>query len=294
MKLIIGLDNGEQIKNVAKAIQAFKFRNIQAELVHVLGRLMESPLQSINVVPADAVKRFLKMEEDDAWELLTTAQKELKTFGLDVATKLLTGPSGNRMIDYADEVRGDLIALGPSGKNLYERMMIGSVSRKALTSSKSSILLVKKEIDSSKPLTIIIATDHSDYANRCIKRFRSWEPQNIGRIVITTVYPEKIIGALGAVMENFKGDVAEWVRKELEISNAKLIEELAWKNIVVESRVESGDVSETLERVMKEENADFIVLGAQGKGFQERLLVGSVSLDQGISKPYNALIMRDR
>ena len=40
------------------------------------------------------------------------------------------------------------------------------------------------------------------------------------------------------------------------------------------------------------QNADLLVLGAQGHGFLERLTTGSVSLDQAVARPYSVIVMR--
>lgn len=292
MKILLGLDAATRASTIGGYVKALGLPDAEITVTHVLERIGEAEFSVEGGVPRDLIDRFLMMQEASANEILASGRADLKNVGLESDTKLLTGFSGNRIVSYAEETKTDLLALGTSGKGVLEGALIGSVGRKALISSTCSILIAKKPLSSEGPLTVVFATDHSDYANRCIDRFVSWGPKGIGRAIVTTIYPEQLVRGMTAVMENFKADVSSWVRAELERNNEKIVQRLAPLGSECKSRVESGNVGEVLERVMKEENADLLVLGAQGHGFLQRLTLGSVSLDQAVKRPYSVLVMR--
>lgn len=193
---------------------------------------------------------------------------------------------------HAAEAKSDLLALGSSGKGPMEGALLGSVGRKALVSAGCSVLIARSCRPRKDGLTVVFATDHSAYAKRCLDTFVSRRPQGVARAVVTTVYPDQLIGAMSAVMSNFKADITSWVRGGLEKENAAAVSSLARLGIPCTSRVEAGSVGDTLERVMKEEQADVLVLGAQRRGFVDRVLIGSVSLDQALRRPYSVLVVR--
>lgn len=292
MKILLGIDDSERARVVGSLVERLSFDNPKVELVHVLERLGQESLPYLEQTRADLIANYMKMQEDEAKSILVAGQKDLKQIGLESTTKLLTGFSANRIVAHAEQTGADLLAIGSTGKGPVQAALVGSVCRKALVSAPCSILVAKKPVEPGRPLTVVFATDHSAYANRCLEKFVAWRPQGIGRVVVTTVYQEQLVKAMSSVIDHFKADVASWVRGELERSNAQLIQKLSSVIANCKSRVESGAVGDALEKVMKEEAADLLVVGAQGHGFLERVMIGSISLDQAIRRPYSTLVIR--
>jgi len=292
MKIAIGLDSVESLRKVSSLVADCRFSDPDIELVHVLERLGEVTKPLPEGTRPDLITNFLKMQEDEANKLLRDGAADVERLGLRARQTLLTGFSGNKIVAHVAGGKADLLALSDSGKSSVERALLGSVSRKALVGAECSVLVAKTYQRKEHGLTVLLATDHSPHAKRSIEKFLSWRPKGIARAVVVTVYPEQALSAMTAVMSNFKADVAGWARKELAEENAAVAKELATHGITCTSRVESGAVSETLARVMKEENADLLVLGAQGRGFVDRVFLGSVALDQALGRPYSVLVVR--
>jgi nucleotide-binding universal stress UspA family protein len=292
MKIAAGLDTLERLKGVAELLSDFRFVQPEVELVHVLERLGEETVRPPEGIQPDLITRFLKMQEEEADRLLSGGSSELAQQGLECKTTRLAGFSGNRIVKHASETKTDLLALGSSGKGAIESALLGSVGRKALLSAECSVLIAKDYQRKKQGLTIVVATDHSPYAKRCLEKFVSWRPQGVTRSVVVTVYPAQLVHAMTSVVSPLKGDVSSWVRSLLEKENEVAVSQLASLGGPCTSRVETGSVGDTLERVMKEEQADVLVLGAQGHGFIDRLLLGSVSLEQSLRRPYSTLVVR--
>jgi hypothetical protein len=53
-----------------------------------------------------------------------------------------------------------------------------------------------------------------------------------------------------------------------------------------------GEVNATLRELMRTEQADLLVLGAQGHGFLDRMRSGSVSFHQVVGESYSVLVLR--
>lgn len=292
MKIAIGLDAIDRLRVAAGLVADCKFSSADVELVHVLERLGEVTAPLPEGTRPDLITNFLKMQEDEANKLLSDGSAAVERLGLPTRRTLLTGFSANKIVAHVAGGKADLLALSCSEKSSLERALLGSVSRKALIGAECSVLIAKNYQRKEHGLTVVLATDHSLHAKRSIAKFLSWRPKGIARAVVLTVYPEQALSAMNAVMSNFKADVASWARKELAKENADVAKELATHGITCTSRVESGAVSETLARVMTEEKADLLVLGAQGRGFVDRVFLGSIALDQALGRPYSVLVVR--
>lgn len=294
MKILVGVDEIATAERLSAQVASLGFANAKVDLAFAIEILGAAVAVRPDTAHTSVVNEFVRMQTELAKSVLSGSEKAFKDKGLPTTTKVLTGMTGNALVNHAKETAADLLVVGHSGKNALERVIIGSVSRKVLLSAQQSILISKQPESAVKPVTLVLATDHSDYANRCIDKLLSWKPQNVERVVVTTVYPEQLLKAMGAVIEHFKADVSTWVKDGLAKNNATIVDKVksTLPSAKVTSRVESGYVSDTLERVMKEEKADLLVLGAQGHGFVDLITLGSVSLDQAVRHDYSVLVVR--
>jgi nucleotide-binding universal stress UspA family protein len=292
MKIVVGLDTLERLDGVADLLGDLRFVQPQVELVHVLERLDEDGVRPPGSGRMDAISTFLRLQEEEADRMLGEGVARLEQRGLRGTPVRLHGFSSNRIVAHADATKADLLALGSSGKGPLASAFLGSVGRKAVIGAGCSVLIAKGQRRRTKGLTVVWATDHSAYAKRCLDVFTAWRPNGIANLVVTTVYPQQLLGAMTSVMPDFKADVEGWVRSELARDNTAAAGKLAGLGAACSTRVETGAVGDTLERVMIEEQADLLVLGAQGHGFLERLTIGSVSLEQALRRSYSVLVVR--
>jgi nucleotide-binding universal stress UspA family protein len=56
--------------------------------------------------------------------------------------------------------------------------------------------------------------------------------------------------------------------------------------------VVEGTVEESIHRVMSDLKADLLIVGSQGHGFIDRIVVGSTSLHEVIGENYPVLLLR--
>jgi nucleotide-binding universal stress UspA family protein len=241
----------------------------------------------------DLITHYVEMIDNEAKILLSAVTDELTSRQLTkVKAHHLKGFITNKLLQHAEDNKSDLVAIASSNKSPIEGLIVGSVARKAAIASKLSVLFIKKPLGHTKPLTAVFATDHSPYSKRCLEEFIRWAPKGFARLVVTTVYPEPFARAMGSFDGNFKTDAGAWLHSELEDSNKEVCDRLKILGAACRSRVESGSVGDTLALVMKEEQADLLIVGAQGRGFMERMTLGSVSFDQVMKRPYSVLVLR--
>jgi len=288
MKIVVGVSQTEALQTVASLISSLKIENAQIEVAHVIERLAQVGVYAKDESRNDFFARYLKMQEEEGEKTLLNAKNDFEQRGLDVQTSLLSGFAANSLIEHAEKTGARLLALGSSGKGPLEGIIVGSTGRKTVIHSPCSVLIAKTPISHGGRLKVVLATDLSEYAGRCIEAFLSYEMKGIAEIVLTTVVPNQA---------RFSSDEAQkesgrWLRTELTSCLKEVGTNLEATKATVRPRIESGPVGDALERVMIEEKADLLIVGAQGHGFLHRLSIGSVSLEQAVRKPYSVLVIR--
>lgn len=145
-------------------------------------------------------------------------------------------------------------------------------------------------------MKIIVATDGSEYSNKAIEKVGDFF-SNMGNleIKILTTY-ERILPidafALSAQysneMELFSKENAE---KTVSSAAEKVLQKLP--DATVTTMVEVGFPERTLVNLATEWQADLIVVGSHGRGFWDRLTLGSVSDAVVHHAPCSVLIVRE-
>jgi nucleotide-binding universal stress UspA family protein len=196
------------------------------------------------------------------------------------------GRAQDVIMDVADEVGADLIAVGSSRKDFFGALFFGSVTRGLTNHAKQSVLITK-EIELGPETRVVFATDLSPYAKRAFDKWVSfgagvdelhvvhmretaqttWEPWMLDAVPQLGEIPMPNVDALQATLEEQYGSATSCV--------------------VVDGSAQS-DLSEWAQK----HGCDLLVIGAQGHGFGERLLLGSTALALTANSPLNLCIIR--
>jgi nucleotide-binding universal stress UspA family protein len=165
--------------------------------------------------------------------------------------------------------RDGLLVVGSQGLDALDRFLLGSVSTNLIHHATCPVLVVKSE---AVPLRrIILATDGSDASAKALK------------FVLTKFQPDYSTGKGGRVpihmsvlyvlpLVMYPG-VKEASKKLLEQSVKKLIK----AGFTAEPLCYLGNPAEEIMKAASQQQADLIVMGAQGLGAITRFLIGSVS-----------------
>jgi nucleotide-binding universal stress UspA family protein len=237
---------------------------------------------------------FVSQSELAAKEATEHAVATLRAANVAAEANVLYGGVAPSLIRAAEDSHADLVVIHNTPRPGWQAFLLGSVSKALVTGCPTSVLISKGNGDESTPLTAIFATDHSDYATRALDRFLQLAPKGIGKIHVVTAYEvddleaQLIMHSLPALTQ----DMAEWVREKLSEKSAAVTERLREAGYDATFSVINGDPNEVIRDAVKEQNADLAVLGAQGHGFFERILTGSVALHQAVSEPHSVLLVR--
>ena len=178
------------------------------------------------------------------------------------------GPVASTILKRAPK-RDGLLVVGSQGLDALDRFMLGSVSTNLIHHATCPVLVVKSEATPIRRM--ILATDGSDASAKALKfvltKFQSDQSTSKSRRVPIHV---TVFHVLPVVM--YPG-LKESSKTLLEQSVQKLIK----AGFTAEPLCYLGNPAEEIMKAASRQQADLIVMGAQGLGAIARFLIGSVS-----------------
>lgn len=280
IRIVAGIDF-EHYPLALAFLERLRFSAAEVRLMHVIESLFpDKSFPDLGLNHPLSVVMAEKERQGDAE--LVKAGKLLHTSGYLLGTELHRGDPARSLVEYAKDSLADIIAVGSGRKGAWASLFFGSVTKALTAGAEQSILVAKSQPRSSDGLSAVLAVDHSNYCNACIDRFIEWRPQGVHRVTIVT-----------AKQADFDLD-QQWANSaiDLEAQNANICNRLSELGIECDQRIVPGHPNEAIETVMKDTEADLLVMGARGHGFWDRLRLGSVSHFQVVATPHNILVVR--
>lgn len=214
-----------------------------------------------------------------------------------------------------DRLQADMVVVGFRGTSLFERFVLGSVSRAIVYSATVPVLVVKSEIDGSTPtedpagaargnFQTLIAYDGQAVAERiaALAGRISWPAGTVGTVM--TVVPPMFVAELPEWLRHMERDpdvaaMADAWQAEHDQSVDAARRALVDFQKTLPDCFASGDPlvaqGRPAEKLLEELHSapyDVAIVGNRGTGRVERLLLGSTS-EQLLSKsPCSVLIVR--
>lgn len=90
------------------------------------------------------VKNACEQFERVGREAICCIEENAKAAGIEAAPILLKGNPAEKILDFAENQKVDMIVIGSAGKSGTERFMLGSVSEKVVRNSKIPVLVVRE------------------------------------------------------------------------------------------------------------------------------------------------------
>lgn len=292
MKALVGIDSEGAYAPGLHLLKRLDFPQVEVTLLHACNpALVYAPFGvPAGLATADYTDAIRKAGE----ATLAKAAEHAKEHGIETTAQVILEGPAEGLTHAAEADCDDLIVVGAHRRNAAQAMFLGSVSRALAIGACSSTLVAKGEIEHEGPLKAIFATDHSDYAQRALARLLEMKPKGIDTIDVLTAYEIDDYEAVLLQMELPKlgGLVDEWLEETLCERGNKVAAQLRNAGYSSTVRVRQGRANSVIAKAMKETAADLLIIGAQGHGFLERLLIGSVSLHQVVAEPYPVLLIR--
>lgn len=142
-RIIIATDGSKACENVADfGVEIAKWNGAKIYALYVIDiTFFDSILMDESWVK-DACDQF----ERAGREAICCIEQSAKAAGIEAAPIMLKGDPAEKILDFAENQKVDMIVVGSTGKSGIERFMLGSVSEKVVRHSKIPVLVVHEKI----------------------------------------------------------------------------------------------------------------------------------------------------
>jgi nucleotide-binding universal stress UspA family protein len=122
---------------------------VEVTLFHVITSLARYAAEVGLGVPINYAEEELEAAKQQAMNYLDKAGEGLRSKGAVVNTKVNVGDAAEKIIETAEEMKADLVAMSTHGRSGLRRWAFGSVAEKVLRAGTTPILTVRAAQDIS-------------------------------------------------------------------------------------------------------------------------------------------------
>jgi nucleotide-binding universal stress UspA family protein len=185
------------------------------------------------------------------------------------------------ILSYAASTRADLLALGTHGRSGFQRLVLGSIAEKVLRKAGCPVLTVPPGAADAVPRElvsiqqILCPIDFSTGSHRALEYAVSLAQETRARLTLLHVVelPADALEPPNAALVTYRNTCLEQARMQMtETLRAAVPSGAAAANLVLE-----GKAYRQILHVAREQRADLIVMGVQGRGAVDMLFFGSTT-----------------
>lgn len=275
MTIVCGTDFSDHAAQAARAAASIaRCSKDRLELVHVLSD------PAIAGIPALGAF-FAPVQE----LLAEQAAKLAREFSIAVNPTVLEGPADEQLLDYARNVKAQLIVVSSLGARKQDLWRVGSVAERVLQRSDVPVLVVREAAsieqwtESKRPLRVLLGVDLGQSARtalRWVEALRKIRPCDVRIVQVAWPVGEHArFGLKGPIeLEGLRPGLHALLERDLR----------AWTGTVAGEGEVSFSVSacwgrfdEQLALLAHEDKADLLVVGTHQRAFVARVWQGSIS-----------------
>lgn len=213
-------------------------------------------------------------------EILKKETEVFRRGGVQAEPRLLVGPPGPTICDFAMRERLNLIILGRRGQGDLQDILFGSVSNHVVHHCPVPVLIVKRDgplpAPGAGPVRVLVGVDGSDASRRCLDYLSTLAEARDGLEItlLNVVNPER--PGLEHLPPEARYEALRTMHREAQERLGPAAERLGSLGFRVTTRVEEGTAGRTICRVYREDAFEVVVLGRRGVGELREVLFGSV------------------
>ncbi|MCC6978658.1 MAG: universal stress protein [Candidatus Melainabacteria bacterium] len=232
--------------------------------------------------PPPTVHRMLTAAQSVV-DLSVERLKESLPEGTSVIGTVGQGNPKSEILECAERWPADLLIVGSRGLKGIKKVVLGSVSHTLVISASCSVRIVRRRDSNAEEATrLFLAIDDSPFSDHVVERISSRPWKEDTSIMCVTAVPSlaeymneaqdtREIQALEDFRNKQVGDAKEHLKRLCAVLNKNLPQAHVFSEIL------TGDPREVVVDSAKNWHADLIVSGCKGKGWVDRMLIGSVS-----------------
>jgi nucleotide-binding universal stress UspA family protein len=286
MKILVGVDVEKKYESAIRLVKRLRFAQPEWHFAHVRPSV-DPNLPSVLFDLEDAAATF----NDDSPKLLREAG-----LGMSGKLHLLHGASASELMGLAEDLPADLVGLGSTGQGSLSAALLGSVGRAFAIGSPCSFLVGRGNVSETGAVRVVFATDYSPYAQQALVDFISMKADGLEEVVLLTAHEmletSEMVEYMQLVSE--AAEEGRTLREQLDHLGAQAVESLNRAGVAARIELRKGYLDSAIEHTVADCEGDLVVLGAQGHGFLERLLIGSSALNQVVTSRFSTMVIRRR
>lgn len=263
-RILAALDGSQLAENVLPFVTdlATRFRS-QVDLVTVTGETEKGP----------GLDRVFEA-------YLGRHAEKLRENKIAVKTAILSGNPSEKILDYAEKNKIDLIAITSIGKGGTGRWKLGSVAEKLSTTSSAPVLLVPITGGTGAPhgpffTRILVPVDVSDLGGAALPCVFALGPK--AHSSVTLLYVEPIPYAPTQLARRYYEETAEYLRKNVRAYLEKTAKEMRDDGIETAYDIVTGDPADQILTYAQNKGFDLIAMSTHGRTGIVRWALGSVA-----------------
>jgi nucleotide-binding universal stress UspA family protein len=297
LKKIIWATDGSQESERALDYAKYIAGKSGAEIigVHVVPMPVQLLLDNMRESNAEVREWRLKIENNAA-KKFEEVNEALQKTGIKFEGVILKGIPSDKIKEFAERRKADLIVMGKHGHGFFESMVAGSETVRVLKSSRVPVLAVKNKNNKAEFKNILVPLDLSEESDSALTYALNVAQLTGATITVIFVlrldmYAQDIpAGALELVIEQ---SIKSLNKRAAQIKKTYESERGALKNIQMKTEVIHG-MSEavTISQYAAKHNIDLIIIHTHGRTGITRFLLGSVTERVVSSAQCSVLAMR--
>lgn len=305
MKILLATDGSEHAElaeSLIRKLPNWRSREIYCVSVAVppsFGIGVGDPVNDLSFAQeAESAWDFAKHHAE---ECAAGAAQRLRDQGGNTTAIVLHGDTSSELLDFVKKEAITLVVIGSRGYGPLKSMFLGSIARRMLAYSDSSVLVARVyqnkteaesivELDRKEKLSVAVCYDGSQGAELALERAVIQGPGVFSKAIALCAEPLTIL-PLGVEPANFGAtyqydhELAQQIAQKAAERLKACADQVAWETML------GRPASVLLESARKHE-VDLVALGATRHGIFERFLLGSVSFEVATSAPCSVLVVR--
>jgi len=296
---LIGIDPEAHFTRAVTLFTRLGFKGARATLLNVAEPANIVTLPNISFadglgLDAISAEQINLQRAEQGKRALEVAASMMVAEGIEPNQEFRTGYAAFQLLNMADQLQANLIVTASSHHGALSHFFLNSVSRGVVIGAKQSVLIAKHDLAEGKPLTAVLAVDHSNYCNWAVDQLIRFQPMGIRKIIVLTALNPGVFSDHSPFpyLEDPTSQEENNRERKLYDKSREICDRLWTIRVQAEPLVVDGSPPLAIDYAMEHFNADLLIMAAQGHSFFERAFIGSLSLYEAVAKEHSLLVLR--